>query len=198
MALVLGDGRLGWLVAQEARDEVDVTALVALHAGLLYRVAFSVVRRLAESEDMVQEAFVRALEQGGKLAQLREVRAWLLRVTWNLALDRKRRITPAQWDENAEAMIASADLPADRQLIAAAELRRVLAVLESLPGKERAVLLLGAVEDLSVGEIAGTLGRSESSVRSLIFRARAHLEERLQKQQAAKQGASKQSTGRSR
>ena len=198
MALVLGDGRLGWLAGEETRAEVDVTALVALHAGLLYRVAFSVVRQQAEAEDIVQEAFVRALEQRGKLAQVHEVRAWLVRVTWNLALDRKRRITPAQWDEDAEAMVASAELPADRQLIAAAELQRVLAVLESLPPKERAVLLLGAVEELSVAEIAVALGRSESSVRSLTFRARAHLEERLNRQQASKQGMSTQGAGRSR
>ncbi len=188
MALALGDGRLGWLAGERTRDEVDVTALVAPHAGLLYRVAFSVVRQQAEAEDIVQETFVRALEQREKLAQVHEVRAWLVRVTWNLALDRKRRITPAQWDDNAEALVASAELPADRQLIASSELRRVLTVLESLPPKERAVLLLGAVEELSVAEIAASLGRSESSVRSLTFRARAHLEERLKRQRVMKVG----------
>ncbi len=187
MALVLGDRHLGWLAGEKTRDTLDVTALVALHAGLLYRVAFSVVRMPAEAEDIVQETFARAWEQREKLAAWAEPRAWLVRVAWNLALDRKRRFTPASWDEHVEESIASAELPADRQLIASAELQRVLAVLESLPAKERAVLLLGAVEELSVAEIAQTLGRSESSVRSLTFRARAHLEERLRQQQMSRQ-----------
>ena len=177
MALVLEDGSLGWLTSGKAR-EVDVAALVEVHGALLYRVAFSIVRSPAEAEDIVQETFLRALEQRLKLAEVQEPRAWLVRVAWNLAIDRKRRITPAQMQEDAAAVLASADLPADRQLSSAAELAKVLAAMDRLPRLERAVLLLSAVEELSVAEIAAVIGRSESGVRSLVFRARAHLEER--------------------
>jgi RNA polymerase sigma-70 factor (ECF subfamily) len=51
--------------------------------------------------------------------------------------------------------------------------------MEHLPQKERQALLLSAMEELSNGEIAAVMGRSESSVRSLLFRARAHLRERI-------------------
>ena len=179
MALVLGDGRLGWLASQETREEVDVTALVELHGALLYRVAFSVVRSPAEAEDIVQETFLRAVEQRGKLADLEEPRAWLVRVAWNLALDRKRRIVPLQMAEEIAAAMVSPDLPADRRLTAAGELAYVLAATDKLPRLERAVLLLSAVEELSMTEIAVAIGRSESSVRSLLFRARTHLTQRL-------------------
>ncbi len=179
MALALGDGRLAWWAPERSREAVDVAALVEAHAALLYRVAFSVVRSPAEAEDIVQESFLRAVEQGGKLGEVKELRAWLVRVAWNLALDRKRRTQPAQMEDDAAELIASAELPADRRVIAAAELQRVLMVVDTLPKHERAVLLLSAVEELSAGEIAVVLGRSASSVRSLVFRARAHLEERL-------------------
>ena len=179
MAHVLGEERLGWMTSKATRDEVDITALVERYATLLYRVAFSVVRNQAEAEDIVQESFLRAFERKQKLLEVVEMRAWLVRVTWNLALDRKRRLRPTQMDEEIEALAASSELSTDRRLIAAAELRGVLAAVDRLPLLERAVLLLGAVEELSVAEIAIAIGRSESSVRSLTFRARAHLQERL-------------------
>ncbi len=179
MALVLGDERLGWLAAGKAHAEVDVAALVEVHGALLYRVAFSIVRSPAEAEDIVQDTFLRALEQRKKLAEVAEPRAWLLRVAWNLALDRKRRITPRQMEEDAAAIVQSSEMPADQRLAAEAELARVLAAMDKLPKLERAVLLLSAVEELSMAEIAVVVGRSESGVRSLVFRARAHLEERL-------------------
>jgi len=49
-----------------------------------------------------------------------------------------------------------------------------------LPKKERQALLLSAMDELSTAEIGSVLGRSESSVRSLLFRARTHLRQRLE------------------
>jgi RNA polymerase sigma-70 factor, ECF subfamily len=51
--------------------------------------------------------------------------------------------------------------------------------MERLPRREREALLLSAMDELSTAEIGLVLGKSESSVRSLLFRARAHLRERL-------------------
>ena len=179
MALVLQNADLAGLAVQPVREEADVTALVTSYSALLYRVALSVVRSPAEAEDIVQETFLRAVEECEKLAEVAEPKAWLVRVTWNLALDRKRRVTPEQMDETVIAIAVSAELPADRRLAASAELGRVLAAVDKLPKAERAVLLLSAVEELSMAEIAAVVGRSESGVRALLFRARVHLEERL-------------------
>jgi RNA polymerase sigma-70 factor (ECF subfamily) len=83
-------------------------------------------------------------------------------------------------DENFAAALVSADLPADQALAEAGRMARVLAAMEKLPKQERETLLLSAVDELSAAEIGAILGRSESSVRSLLFRARAHLRQRLQ------------------
>jgi len=180
MALALGDEGLNWLTSAAVRHEVDIAGLVEEHAKLLYRVAFSVVRSAAEAEDIVQETFLRALQHRETLARVESVRAWLLRVLWNLALDRTRRVLPVQLNESLSLAILSNELPADQRLSHAADLAHVLAALDRLPKLERAVLLLAAFEDLTVAEIATTLNKSPSSVRSLTFRARAHLQERLQ------------------
>jgi RNA polymerase sigma-70 factor (ECF subfamily) len=70
---------------------------------------------------------------------------------------------------------------ADQQITGTTEIAAVLAAIDLLPNKEREVLLLTAVEELTTTEIATILKRSESSVRSLIFRARTHLKQRLEK-----------------
>ncbi len=178
MALVVEDGSVNWLASDGAREEVDIAALVERHGALLYRLAFSVVRSSAEAEDVVQETFLRAVQKRNQLAGVLELRAWLVRVAWNLALDRKRRITPKQLENDAAAIVDASELPADRRIAAIAELANVLASMDKLPKVERAVLLLSAVEELSTREIAAVIGRSESGVRALLFRARAHLEQR--------------------
>jgi RNA polymerase sigma-70 factor (ECF subfamily) len=160
--------------------EPDLTALVRDYSGLLYRVALSVLRNPAEAEDVVQDAFLRVLQRRHSLAAVIDLRPWLVRIAWNLALDRVRRTRPSQLDDLFAAGLVSADLPADQALVEAGQIRQVLRAMERLPRKERQALLLSAMEELSTAEIGDILGRSESSVRSLLFRARAHLRQRLE------------------
>jgi RNA polymerase sigma-70 factor (ECF subfamily) len=82
-------------------------------------------------------------------------------------------------DEAFAASMVSANVPADQALAEAGRINRVLAAMEKLPKHERQVLLLSAMEELSTAEIGEVLRKSESSVRSLLFRARTHLRERL-------------------
>ena len=125
-------------------------------------------------------AIVRVLERRRMLDEIRDMRVWLIRIAWNLALDRRRRVRPEQMDAVFAAELVAADLPADLALAEAGRMQQVLGAIERLPGREREVLLLSAMEELSTAEIGKILGRSESSVRSLLFRARTRLKERLE------------------
>lgn len=180
----IGEQSLQWFsaetVAAESTAQPDLTTLVRDHSGLLYRVALSILRNPAEAEDVVQDAFVRVLERRNQLAEIADLRPWLVRIAWNLALDRRRRIRPEQMDEVFAAGLVSASLPADQALAETRRMRQVLTAIERLPAKEREALLLSAIEELSTAEVAAILGRTESSVRSLLFRARTHLHERLE------------------
>jgi RNA polymerase sigma-70 factor (ECF subfamily) len=178
---------VGWsagkdaVAAKAARTEADLAPLVAEYSGMLYRLAFSVLRSAAEAEDAVQDCFLRVVQHRDELSAVRDTRTWLIRIVWNLALDRKRRVAPEQMDEVIAAGLVGKGLPADEALAEARRIAEVYAAIDALPGREREVLLLSAVEELSTVEIAAVLGRSESSVRSLLFRARGRLKERLAK-----------------
>jgi RNA polymerase sigma-70 factor (ECF subfamily) len=156
-------------------DEEALAALVSQYAGTLYRVAFSVLRNPADSEDAVQEAFLRVLRHRDTLGEVRDQRVWLIRIVWNIVLDRKRRAkTRPETDDVAELarVLPSDGLSAEEIASAAQHHAHVLACVEQLPVKEREVLMLSAFEELNSVEIASVLNITESSVRSRLFRAR--------------------------
>jgi RNA polymerase sigma-70 factor, ECF subfamily len=163
---------------RQAEDEALASLLASLvdqYAGALYRVAYSVLRNPADAEDAVQEAFLRVLRHQHSLGEVRDHRVWLIRIVWNIVLDRKRRSkTRPETDDVSELarVLPSTGLSAEEVAAASQHHAHVLACMERLPAKERQVLLLSAFEELSSVEIATVLGITESSVRSRLFRAR--------------------------
>ena len=178
MASIAGGG----LVLEIAQPEIDVASLVETYSRLLFRVAHSVLRSQAEAEDVVQDVFVRVIERRRSLQAIRDMRVWLVRIAWNLALDRRRRIRPMQMDESFAESLAANTAPADEKLSEAERMNSVLREMERLPRAERHVLLLSAIEELGTAEMAEVVGRSESAIRALLFRARTRLRERLEAQ----------------
>lgn len=182
----------GWMeitesaVHDEARQSAQEEALAALvdqYATTLYRVAFSVLRNQSDAEDAVQEAFLRVLRHRETLGEIRDHRVWLIRIVWNIVLDRKRRAkTRPETDDVVELarVLPSAGLSAEDRAAAAQHHAHVLACVEQLPAREREVMMLSAFEELSSVEIAAVLEVTESSVRSRLFRARNLLAELLQ------------------
>ncbi|MGA3136764.1 MAG: sigma-70 family RNA polymerase sigma factor [Terracidiphilus sp.] len=179
MASIAG-GNLISFATESAQAEVDLAVLVERYSRLLFRVAHSVLRTRAEAEDVVQDVFVRVIERRRSLQAIRDMRVWLIRIAWNLALDRRRRIRPAQMDENFAETLAASAVSAGERLEQAQRMSAVLREMERLPKTERHVLLLSAIEELGTAEMAQVLGRSESAVRALLFRARTRLRERLE------------------
>jgi len=123
----------------------------------------------------VQEAFLRVLRHRETLGEVRDQRVWLIRIVWNVVLDRKRRMkTRPETDDVVELarVLPAEGLSADERVAAAQHHAHVLACVEQLPAKERQVMMLSAFEELSSVEIAAVIGITESSVRSRLFRAR--------------------------
>ena len=177
-------------VSAETPSETDITALVQAYSALLFRVAHSILRNRAESEDVVQDAFLRVLEHKKEIPAIRDLRVWLVRITWNLAIDRRRRIRPDQLDEPFAESLVAHSIPADQALSDARQITATLREIERLPKPERHALLLSAIDELSITEIATILHRSESAVRALLFRARTRLRERLDKNERLEKGTS--------
>lgn len=142
----------------------DFEALVIKHENMLYRTALTVMGNVSDAEDVVQEVFLRAYEKAPEFESDGHEKAWLIKVTVNLCNSRLR----SPWRKRTEPLLDSypAAEPAQREL-----LEHVL----SLPPKYRAVIHLFYYEGLPVKEIAELTGQKESTVRSLLTRARQKL-----------------------
>jgi RNA polymerase sigma-70 factor (ECF subfamily) len=171
----------------EAADTLsEISGLATQHSALLFRVAFSVLRNANDAEDVVQETFLRVLKNQRKLATIENPRIWLVRIAWNLALDRKRRLRATPLFEEAEEILnnrPSQDSSAEITMDAAQGCARILRMIDKLPRREQEVLRLSALEELATPEIAAILKTTESSVRSCLFRARQRLRERMEREE---------------
>ncbi len=178
------------------RPQFDELALAQLDA--LYRMARRLTRDTSRAEDLVQETFARALRsRDGFNLQEFGIKPWLLRIMYNLHLnrsDREKRQPAAASDESLEQSTpnASSDLPIDPASFQAMD-QQLVHALDGLPEDYRTVILLWAVEELSYKEIAETLDIPLGTVMSRLHRARQKLATEL-KDFAAEQGIGRGST----
>ncbi len=148
---------------------------------LAYRVARGVLRNTADAEDVAQEALLRAYRRFDRLRDRNRFRAWLVRISFRLALDRlraskRREQRDGNWIQPARRLPgASAE-----ELAASSEFQDHLErALEELPDKLRLVLLLSAMEGYTIDEVAAMLGVPAGTVKSRIFVARKRVAEKL-------------------
>lgn len=154
------------------------------HRPVLMGVAYRMLGRVADAEDMVQEAWLRW--SGADHAEVREPRAYLVRITTRLAIDRLRQIQSRNeayvgpWLPEPYVTDFADTVPdaAERAVLADSVSLAVLVVLESLSPLERAVFVLREAFGFPYADIATTLDRSEPAVRQLAGRARKHVDER--------------------
>src|SRR6187399_3461540 len=81
---------VGSLVTADVDLEREFEARLADSSRLAFRVAFSVLRQREDAEDVAQEAFAKACRSFNQLRDRTRFRAWLVRMTWRMALDRQR------------------------------------------------------------------------------------------------------------
>jgi RNA polymerase sigma-70 factor, ECF subfamily len=172
--------------------EDTLEAAVRAHAGLVYRIAFSVLRNHHDAEDATQETFVRVLRYRRKLEGVRDRKTWLARIAWRVAVERRRKLPGIALEEvEAEAAVAQqrSQLVSAEESVLGREMAGMLAsLISALPEQLRDVVTLSTVQELGPAEIGEVLKTSESSVRSRMFRARQILKERLQARLEGKHG----------
>jgi RNA polymerase sigma-70 factor, ECF subfamily len=126
---------------------------------------------LAEAQDVVQEAFCRALPRWNTLSKYDDPAAWVRKVAWNLATSRWRRVK--RYMEIIRAKEPElVDGPGSDRI-------DLMAALAVLPLRQRQAVVLHYLADASVAEIAQLTGAAEGTVKSWLHRARATLAERL-------------------
>ncbi|MEU5892562.1 RNA polymerase sigma-70 factor [Streptomyces sp. NPDC047461] len=161
-----------------------VTDVFEEHRPVLVGVAYRMLGRVADAEDVVQEAWLRW--SGVDRSEVREPRGYLVRVTTRLAIDRLRQVKarneayvgpwlPEPYVTDFGDMVPDT---AERAVLADSVSLAVLVVMESLSPLERAVFVLREAFGYPYAEIATMLDRGEAAVRQLSGRARKHVEER--------------------
>ncbi|MEV6329844.1 RNA polymerase sigma factor SigJ [Streptomyces sp. NPDC051909] len=161
----------------------DPTDVFEEHRAVLTGVAYRMLGRAADAEDVVQEAWLRWTADDR--TQVREPRAFLVRITTRLAIDRLRHVQSRResyvgpWLPEPIVTDFGPAVPdtAERALLADSVSLALLVVLESLSPLERAVFVLREAFGFPFAEIATTLDRSEAAVRQLAGRARRHVDE---------------------
>ncbi len=164
--------------------------LITRHSAMVFRVAMHILASREDAEDVMQDAFLRALQNLSNFEERSRFSTWLTRITINSALIRlraSRRTAITSPDEESEDGSPWVDTVADwrpnpEQLYRQTELRRILLhALASLPEGCRVVFLLRDVEGLSTAETAEVLELSIGNVKSRLLRARLKLRSRLSK-----------------
>jgi RNA polymerase sigma-70 factor (ECF subfamily) len=158
--------------------------LVRLHHRALYRTARAILRDDAEAEDAVQEACLQAYKAIGTFRGESQLSTWLMRITANEALMRRRSrvraATAAPMDRDAEPDDQAGAEAGPERRAEHGELRHLLKErIGELPEEFRGVFVLRAIEELTVGETAAALGIPEATVRTRYFRARRLLQESM-------------------
>lgn len=158
-------------------DPAAFQRIVEATSARLVRLSARILGNLADAEDVVQEAYVKAYRSlvGGRFDGRSRVETWLHRIVVNATIDAKRRlardaapsdvVTDVGWDGTASAEAHLA-------------LKELADVLSALPPEQQAALVLKTIEGFSTAEVAEILASTEGAVEQLLVRARATLRKR--------------------
>ncbi|GIG20567.1 RNA polymerase sigma24 factor [Cellulomonas chitinilytica] len=160
------------------------------HRSLLFTVAYEMLGSAADAEDVVQETWLRWADLGEDArAEVRDARAYLVRITTRQALNRLRTLARRREEYVGEwlpePLLTSPDVAEDVELAESVSFA-MLTVLETLGPTERAVFVLREVFDTPYDEIAAAVGKSPAAVRQIAHRSREHVDARRPRRQVSR------------
>jgi len=167
-------------------DENALRLLVDRYSPSIYRFSVRYTGDESLAEDVAQEVFLRLFLHAKKYTAGRSFKTWLFTIVRNVSIDLARPYShrksssshfgddPAREDFTSELIVNGSPTQEDR--MAARERQQMMVeLLQDLPEKQRAAIILKYYEEMSTKEIAVVLGKSVSSVESLLARAKQNL-----------------------
>ncbi len=174
---IANDRSLTKLAAQGDQDAFG--ELVQLHQSAVFNVAYRMLGNRQDAEDAAQEAFVRAYNAFDTFDAERPLRPWLKRIVTNLCINRIKATRPTLSLENGLPPPKEPKPGPETQTATRERDALIRAAILSLPLRYRAAIELRHFQDLSYEEIAESLDKPLSTVKSDLFRARKMLAEKL-------------------
>jgi RNA polymerase sigma-70 factor, ECF subfamily len=158
----------------EAHDpEAGFGERIAENQRRVFQIAYSILGNSADAEDVAQEAFLRAYQKFASLREAEKFRAWVNRIVFRLALNRRRgyrrRLArDTAWQIAETRTIVDGANDAEQRVM----LDRLRREIERLPEKLRSVLQLSLVAEMEAADVGAVLGIPAGTVRSRLHAAR--------------------------
>jgi RNA polymerase sigma-70 factor (ECF subfamily) len=163
-----------------AGEAAAFDALYGRYRVRLLRYLVRLVGQTAVAEELYQDTWSRVIDARARYAPSARFAAWLFRIAHHLAIDYLRKLHPTV---NADdVLVGFPGLPEDDPALAldqAEQLERLAGLVEALPTEQKAVLLMRAEGDLTLEEIAATVGTGRETIKSRLRYALARLREGL-------------------
>jgi RNA polymerase sigma-70 factor (ECF subfamily) len=177
------DERQVWPISGLALVNVELErefeARLAETSTLAFRVAYSVLRHREDAEDVAQDAFAKAYRSFRQLRDRTAFRAWLVRMTWRMALDRQRTNQRRLSRESSSSDRLAPAATTEEEMAGRERAAQLWAAIDALPEKLRLVMILAGIEGHNVREVASLLNVPEGTVKSRLFLGRQRLKEQL-------------------
>jgi RNA polymerase sigma-70 factor (ECF subfamily) len=166
------------MLTAESSMDAEFEARLRECSSLAFRVAYGVLRHRQDAEDVAQDAFARAYSRFAQLRDRERFRAWLVRMTWRIAIDRRRGDRRRILREPA---FQRSDEPTPEGAASAEErATRLWSAIDELSPKLRLVIVLAGIEGYDMEEVSRLLRLPVGTVKSRLFIARKKLAEKLQ------------------
>ena len=168
-------------------DSLSFSLLLEKHRGPVIHFLYRMVLNQAIAEELAQEVFLRVYRSRATYEPTAKFTTWLFRIATHLALNSIRDGRNEKLQESLDRevsdgpvrQVATGEPNVEQLLVREARLLEVRQAIESLPGKQRAAVLMHKYDEMEYSQIAGVLNCSESAVKSLLFRAYEALRARL-------------------
>lgn len=157
-------------------DSQQFSTLYMPYSRKLYAIAFRIVRRAVEAEDVVQEVYLKAWQMRDALPKGLEAEAWLVTMTKNLCIDLLRTRHTA--DDEVSDLAPPPDEPdtcAEERIEQRDQLNQTLRLVSQLSEIQQTIVRMRLMDDIEFEEIARATGLSEVNVRVQLTRARQRL-----------------------
>ena len=171
-----------WMARIRDGDMEAFRCLVEAHQARVVGTISKMLGSDAEAEDLAQQVFIRIWKSAPRYRPTAKFTTWLFRITRNLVFNelRRKRHFVDQADEMPEPA-ESRDQEPDKVLMEGELQSAIQNAIDQLPESQRLAIIMRRYEGMAYEEIAAVMGTTVPAVKSILFRARAELRERLEK-----------------
>ena len=171
-----------WMARIRDGDMEAFRLLVEAHQSRVINTISKLLGSDAEAEDLAQQVFIRVWRSAGRYQPTAKFTTWLFRITRNLVFNElRRRKHFADQGEDSPEPVERAERGPDRVLLEDELQKAIQTAIQELPEAQRMAIVLRRYEEMPYEEIARVMGTTVPAVKSILFRARTELRERLAK-----------------